>query len=189
MQFKIRMLTAAAALTIAAAAGAQAAGTPTGQVQSNVQATAPAAQAQPVVDEAARQPAETTDVATDSEVDASAEVPVSTQAQTGSQVPPEMQTQANVQAQTATQAQTSVPAGQVVAATAADVRAGVSVVDQNGAAIGTIESADADSAVVSTGSVRADIPIASFGKNSQGLVLAMTRAQLEAAAQARTPSG
>ena len=58
-----------------------------------------------------------------------------------------------------------------------------------GAAVGG-RTVDADSAIVSTGSVRADIPISSFGHNGRSLVLAMTRAQLEAAARAAsTPTG
>ena len=68
--------------------------------------------------------------------------------------------------------------------------AGAQVSDTAGAAVGTVETVDADSAIVSTGSVRADIPISSFGHNGQGLVLSMTRAQLEAAARAAsTPTG
>ena len=67
--------------------------------------------------------------------------------------------------------------------------AGAAVRDAQGGEVGTIESVDADSAIVSTGSVRADVPLTSFGKNGQGLVLAITRAQLEAQAQAaRTPT-
>ena len=41
--------------------------------------------------------------------------------------------------------------------------------------VGTIESADAAGAVVATGTVRAKLPLASFGRNGQGLVIAMTR--------------
>ena len=78
--------------------------------------------------------------------------------------------------------------GTVTAATSADVQAGAQVRDQNGAPVGTIESVDGEAAVLSTGAVRAEIPISSFGKDSQGLVIAMTRAQIEAAAGVRTPS-
>jgi preprotein translocase subunit YajC len=76
----------------------------------------------------------------------------------------------------------------VTAATAADVRAGVAVVDTQGGAVGTIESVDAEGAVVATGNVRAKLPISSFGRNAQGLVISLTRAELEAAASAQTPS-
>ena len=89
----------------------------------------------------------------------------------------------------AAQAQTSAPAGTVTTATAADLRTGVQVLDASGGVVGTVETADADSAVVSTGSVRAEIPLRSFGKNNRGLVISMTRAQLEAAARSRSPGG
>ena len=79
-------------------------------------------------------------------------------------------------------------AGEIVAATAADVRAGVSVLDPQGGVVGTVESVDAEGAVVSTGSVRARMPISSFGRNDRGLVISMTRSELEAAAAARNPS-
>ena len=55
--------------------------------------------------------------------------------------------------------------------------------------VGTVESADASGAVVTTGTARARLPLTSFGRNNQGLVIAMTKAQLEAAvAAATTPS-
>jgi hypothetical protein len=74
-------------------------------------------------------------------------------------------------------------------ATAADVRAGAQVHDQTGGLVGTVESADANGAVVATGTVRARLPISSFARNDQGLVIGMTKAQLEAAAaQAARPS-
>jgi hypothetical protein len=53
--------------------------------------------------------------------------------------------------------------------------------------VGTVESADAASAVVSTGTVRARLPLASFGANGQGLVISMTKGQLEAAAAHAAP--
>src|SRR5690606_19447043 len=88
------------------------------------------------------------------------------------------------------QAQAGAQAGPVTQATAADIQAGATGRDQSGGMVGTIESVSAEGAVVSTGTVRAQVPIASFGKNGQGLVLAMTKAQLEAAAGASpsTPS-
>lgn len=88
-----------------------------------------------------------------------------------------------------TQADVQADAGPVTAASAADVQAGAAIRDQSGAPVGTVESVNGETAVVSTGTVRAEIPISSFGKDSQGLVLAMTRSQLEAAAGApRVPS-
>ena len=76
----------------------------------------------------------------------------------------------------------------VRAATAADLHAGVQVHDQAGGVVGTVETADASGAVVSTGTVRARLPLASFGANGQGgLVISMTRGQLEAAASHAQP--
>ena len=73
-------------------------------------------------------------------------------------------------------------------ATAADIRAGLAVFDQQGGEVGTVETVDADGAVVATGKVRAKLPLTSFGKNNRGLVISLSKAQLEAAAQAQTPT-
>ena len=124
--------------------------------------------------------------------------------QARAQTPPQQAAPA-AQAQAATQAPatTAAPAAQaqaaaapaataepVRAATAADFRAGVQVRDQAGGVVGTVESADASGAVVSTGTIRARLPLTSFGANGQGLVISMTRGQLEAAAaQARPQPG
>jgi hypothetical protein len=83
------------------------------------------------------------------------------------------------------QAQAAAPVGP---AAQADFRAGANVVDQAGGAVGTIESADASGAVVATGTVRAKLPLASFGRSTQGLVIAMTKVQLEAAVAAQSPA-
>jgi hypothetical protein len=74
-------------------------------------------------------------------------------------------------------------AGAVQAATKADIKAGVAVVDQAGAPVGKVESVTASGAVVSTGAARVQIPLESFGKNEKGLVIAMSKTQLEAAAK------
>lgn len=78
--------------------------------------------------------------------------------------------------------------GGVAAATAADLSDGAEVRDTQGGLVGTIASSDAEGAVVNTGSVRAKLPLASFGKNSQGLVISMTKSEFEAAA-ARAQTG
>ena len=113
---------------------------------------------------------------------------------------PAQQPAATAQTQTATQpaqrpaatAQTQpAPAAQpapVGVATAADIRAGAPVLDPQGGTVGTIESVAADGAVVATGTARARIPLASFGKSDRGLVISVTRAQLEAAVSAQSPS-
>jgi preprotein translocase subunit YajC len=73
-------------------------------------------------------------------------------------------------------------ASTATAATAADVKAGATVVDQQGGTVGTIESVDANGAVISTGKARVQIPVTSFAKNERGLVISLTKAQLEAEA-------
>lgn len=207
MTFKIRMLTAAAVLALPAAAGAQvsvstgATGQVTApqptmdQVNQTVQevedeATRTAHESQGTVDETVRRTEETVEQTADEAADTASEAAdtantsAESAADTAANTPP-VNADAQANAEVGAQAQ----AGPVVAATAADVTAGAAVRDSQGGEVGTIESVDADSAIVSTGSVRADIPIGSFGKNGQGLVLAITRAQLEAQAQAaRTPT-
>jgi hypothetical protein len=89
---------------------------------------------------------------------------------------PSGQTTANRQATVATQA-----------ATAADVKAGVSVYDSKGGLIGKIDSVAGTDAVVDTGTTRSKIPISSFAKNDKGLVMSMTKADLDAAAKKAAP--
>lgn len=69
-------------------------------------------------------------------------------------------------------------------AAAADVQAGAEVRDTDGNVVGTIESVDANGAVIATGEARVQIPVSSFAKSDKGLVIAMTKAELEAAAKA-----
>lgn len=78
-------------------------------------------------------------------------------------------------------AQAAAPA-QAPATGAATVATGATVYDTTGGVVGTVESTDGTNAVVNTGTVKAAIPLTSLGKGAQGPVLAMTKAQLEAAA-------
>ena len=73
-------------------------------------------------------------------------------------------------------------AGQTTAAAGAAVTTGATVYDTSGGVVGTVESTDGTNAVVNTGTVKAAIPLTSLGSGAQGPVLAMTKAQLEAAA-------
>jgi hypothetical protein len=107
------------------------------------------------------------------------------QAQAGTQTPPAGQAAPAAQAQAGAQAQGAAPAAAAVpvrAATAADLHSGLQVRDQSGGVVGTVESADASGAVVSTGSVRARLPLTSFGTNGQNLVISLSKTELEAAA-------
>lgn len=72
-------------------------------------------------------------------------------------------------------------------ATAADVKAGVSVYDQNGGMVGKVDSVSSKGAVVNTGTVKAAIPVSSFAKNEKGLVIAMTKAEIDAQAKKSPP--
>jgi hypothetical protein len=84
---------------------------------------------------------------------------------------------------TASQTDAATTAGAVQTATKADIKAGVAVVDQAGAPVGKVESVTDAGAVVSTGAARVQIPFESFGKSDKGLVIAMSKTQLEAAAK------
>lgn len=67
------------------------------------------------------------------------------------------------------------------AATQADLKAGAEVYDTAGVAVGTIQSVTATGAVLASGNLRAEVPAASFAKNSKGLVIGITKAEFEAA--------
>jgi hypothetical protein len=198
------LLAAAAAIVLPAAiAGAQ---TPLTATQSSRHATrhAPAPPAQhhatPTTNTATEdtQTRPDTPAATEAAsdpVDANAEPgtqgEVTTQTQAAAQAPaatPPAPQQPAAAAQAQAQAQTPVAAGPTTTATDADVHAGVQVRDQTGGMVGTVESVDATGAVVATGTVRAKLPLTSFGRNNQGLVISLTRAQLEAAAQPAPPT-
>lgn len=183
MTFKIKMLTAAAVLSLPAAAGAQLTGGATGAVQGQVNTPV-----QSTVDSVTPPVGQTVEQTADEAQDAASEAQQSAnQAQDAANDAAQSAQDAATSSTTA-QAQAGAQAGPVTQATAADIQAGASVRDQSGGMVGTIESVSAEGAVVSTGTVRAQVPIASFGKNGQGLVLAMTKAQLEAAAGASSPS-
>jgi hypothetical protein len=102
-----------------------------------------------------------------------------------------VETEADAEADAAAEPGTDADAAassRIVAATRGDFRAGQEVRDPQGGLVGTVESVDDDGVVVSTGSVRAELPFRSFGKNDRGLVISLTRAELEEAAAAQSPS-
>jgi len=70
------------------------------------------------------------------------------------------------------------------AALAANValKAGATVSDTSGGQVGTIESVNGDLAVVSTGTNKVSLPVSAFGQGEKGPIIAMTKAQLDAAA-------
>jgi hypothetical protein len=72
--------------------------------------------------------------------------------------------------------------------TSSDVHQGSPVHDPAGGLVGTVESVDETGAVVRTGRIRAKLPLTSFARSEHGLVISLTRAELEAAVAASTPS-
>lgn len=89
-------------------------------------------------------------------------------------------------------AQDTAPAagGATATATAAkpNVTVGSGVSDSSGASVGTVESVSGGNAVVSTGTAKASIPVSSFAQGPNGLVIGMTKAQLEAAVSNAKPA-
>lgn len=73
------------------------------------------------------------------------------------------------------------------ATAAASVTAGASVKGPKGEPVGTIKSVDAQYAVLDTGTKQAKLPLSAFATTDSGLVIGMTKAQLEAAAGAAAP--
>lgn len=73
-----------------------------------------------------------------------------------------------------------------VAATAADIIPGNGVNDSRGKPVGTIESVASDGAVVVTGAGKVMVPLDAFGKNKKGLMLAVTKAEFDAAVASAT---
>jgi len=86
----------------------------------------------------------------------------------------------------AAQAQSAAPASAAPATQQAAVAptVGAKVYGPDGVEAGTVEKVDAANAVVNTGTKRATLPLAAFGKNEKGLLISMSKAQLEAAVAA-----
>ncbi len=116
------------------------------------------------------EPVTSTEAAPDAAADAATSEPATTATETTSTT-------------TTTETSTTAAAGTVVAATSSDIVAGAKVMDTKGGAVGTIEKVDANGAVIATGTARVQIPVASFAKNDQGLVISASKAELEAAAK------
>ena len=67
--------------------------------------------------------------------------------------------------------------GAAVPATAADIKAGSALRDVKGVSIGTVAALDTDGVVVDTGQTKIKVPLLAFGKDDQGLLLAITAAK------------
>jgi hypothetical protein len=62
-------------------------------------------------------------------------------------------------------------------ATSADIKTGASLRDKDGVPIGTIDTVEADGAVVNTGQTKIKVPLVAFGKDGRGLLLGITAAR------------
>lgn len=69
-------------------------------------------------------------------------------------------------------------------ATQADVKVGAAVSDSAGVSFGKVEAVDAQGVTVSSGAIRAKLPLSSVGVGPNGLVISVTKAEFEAAARA-----
>ena len=76
----------------------------------------------------------------------------------------------------------AIPATAQTASPAVKVAVGAAVSDTSGNPVGTIEQVQGDLAVLSTGTHKVSLPISSFGAGEKGPVLAMTKAEVDAAA-------
>lgn len=74
------------------------------------------------------------------------------------------------------------------AAAAPQVTVGATVSDSAGGQVGTISAVGNGTATVDTGTAKAAIPTTSFGTGKSGLVISMTKAQLEAAVAQSKPT-
>ena len=80
-------------------------------------------------------------------------------------------------------AQETAPAAAPAAGAKVNVTQGASVSDAKGGAVGTIASVNGDVAVIDTGTVKASVPTSAFAQSDKGLLIGMTKAELEAAAK------
>lgn len=69
------------------------------------------------------------------------------------------------------------------AAASASAKAGDTVYDQAGEVVGTVESVAAPNFVISTGASKATVPLSALATGPKGLVIGLTKSQLEAAVQ------
>lgn len=80
-------------------------------------------------------------------------------------------------------------AGSATAPAAAPaVAAGAKVTDATGGAVGTVTQVADGNATIDTGTVKAAVPVTSFAQGANGLVLGLTKAQLEAAVAGAKPT-
>lgn len=81
-------------------------------------------------------------------------------------------------------AQDAAPAAAAAAATTPTPTVGAKVFGPDKAEVGTIEKVEGGNAIVNTGTNRATLPMSAFGSNASGLLISMTKAQLDSAVAA-----
>lgn len=87
-----------------------------------------------------------------------------------------------------TKDQVDAAAAGAAAKVAASVTAGATVSDTSGGSVGTIKSVEGEYALLDTSKVQVKLPLTAFAAQGTGLVVGMTKAQIEAAAAASTPA-
>jgi hypothetical protein len=172
MALKLTYLATAAAVAFSAAAAAQTTTPP-------ASTTTTTTQTQPVTTET---PPTTTQTTTTQTQPTTTTDPTTTQTTTTQTQPATTTEPATTTTQT-----TTTKTGQVTLATEADIKDGVSVYDEKGGLVGKVESVSPKGAIVNTGDAKAEIALSSFGKNDQGLVVSVTKAEIDAKAKEGKP--
>lgn len=86
-------------------------------------------------------------------------------------------------------AQTATPDAAATAPSAPpQVTAGAAVSDTTGAAVGTIDMIANGNATINTGTTKVAVPLSAFAKGPNGLMIGLTRSQLEAAVAQAKPT-
>ena len=93
---------------------------------------------------------------------------------------------APVMAQDAPAPAPEAPAPEAPAAQTATAKAGDTVYDPAGQPAATIESIDGANAVLSTGTLKASVPLSEIGSGPNGPMISMSKLQLEAAIRGAT---
>ena len=87
-----------------------------------------------------------------------------------------------------TRDQLDAAASSAAAAAAAKITAGAAVKDTAGGSVGTIKSIEGEFALLDTSAVQVKLPLTAFAASGDGVVVSMTKAQIEAAAAASKPA-
>lgn len=91
-------------------------------------------------------------------------------------------------AQTAPESTATAPAASTAAPSTATVTAGAQVFDQTGGTVGKIDTVEGQFAVLATDKSKVRLPLTSFAKGDKGLIIGMTKDQIDAAASGAAAS-